>query len=328
MAEFIVGNPLRKVARKHTLLRNLLWRVDFVLIWVLVKLARLMPVDTASRFGERVGRWIGPKLKGKTAIFKENMRQAFPELAEDELDALVNRAWGSAGRVLAEYPHLDKILNDPDRLELEIREPVETYDNPDHPSVMVSAHVSNWEINCSALAKMGIANASLYSPPTNPLLDRLLQNHRRALNSELLPRDNSARSLMRAVKNGRTLGFVMDRRVDDGAPVKFFGRDKLSTLVPARLALKFNCALVPAQVVRLEDARYRVIFHPPIRPSAQYRNDDERALDMTQQLHRQFEDWIRERPEDWFCSKRLWPKVKITTSEETGREADIDSYAT
>ena len=49
---------------------------------------------------------------------------------------------------------------------------------------------------------------------------------------------------------------------------------------------------------------------------------------MTQQLHRQFEDWIRERPEDWFCSKRLWPKVKITTSEETGREADIDSYAT
>ena len=54
MAEFIVGNPLRKVARKHTLLRNLLWRVDFVLIWVLVKLARLMPVDTASRTIARI----------------------------------------------------------------------------------------------------------------------------------------------------------------------------------------------------------------------------------------------------------------------------------
>ncbi len=328
MAEFIIGNPLRKVARKHALLRTLLWRVDFILIWVLVKLARLMPVDTASRFGERLGRWIGPRLKSKTAVFKENMRQAFPELGEDELEALVNRAWGRAGRVLAEYPHLDKILQDPDRLEIEIREPVETYDNPACPCVMVSAHCSNWEINCSALAKLGIPNASLYSPPTNPLLDRFLQEHRRALNSELLPRDNSARLLMRAFKNGRSMGFVMDRRVDEGAPVKFFGRDKPSTLVPARMALKFNCALVPAQVVRREDARYRVIFHPPVRPATHCRNEDERALDMTQQLHRHFEDWIRERPEDWFCSKRLWPKVKIETSEENGREADIDSYAT
>ena len=30
------------------------------------------------------------------------------------------------------------------------------------------------------------------------------------------------------------------RRVDDGAPVTFFGREQPSTLVPARLALKFN----------------------------------------------------------------------------------------
>jgi KDO2-lipid IV(A) lauroyltransferase len=327
LAEFILGNPLRKIARKHRLLQHLLWRLDYGLVWTVVKLARLLPVDTASRFGERVGAWIGPKLRKKTAIFKENLRQAFPEAGEDELDTLVRRSWGRAGRVLAEYPHLDRILSDPGRLEIEIREPVVTYDNPSHPSVMVSAHLSNWEINCSAMAKMGIPNASLYSPPTNPLLDSLLQKHREALNCELIPRDNSTRLLMRALKQGRTAGIVMDRRVDDGVPVEFFGRDKPSTLIPARLALKFHCALVPAQVVRLRDARYRVIFHPPIRPADHCVDEDERALDMTRQLHRLFEDWIRERPEDWFCSKRLWPKVNIVTTEETGSEADIDSYA-
>ena len=120
MAEFILGNPLRKIARKHRLLQQLLWRLDYGLVWTVVKLARLLPIDTASRFGERVGAWIGPKLRKKTAIFKENLRQAFPELGEDELDTLVRRAWGRAGRVLAEYPHLDKILSDPGRLEIEI----------------------------------------------------------------------------------------------------------------------------------------------------------------------------------------------------------------
>ena len=327
MAEFIVGHSLRKVAREHEFLRQLLWRIDFLLIWSVVKLARLMPVDTASRFGERVGRWIGPRLKRKTAIYQENMRQAFPEKADEEIEQLVHEAWGRVGRVLAEYPHLDRILTEPGRLEIEIREPVETYKDPTHPCVVVTAHLSNWEVVCSAMAKMGMPNASLYSPPTNPLLDKLLHDHRRALNCELLPRENSARSLVRAMKNGRTAGMVMDRRVDEGKPVEFFASDKPSTLVPARLALKFNCALVPVQVERLRDARYRVIFHPPIRANGQITGESERARDMIQQVHYQFEDWIRAKPEDWFCSKRLWPNPKITATEENGRNADIDSYA-
>ena len=99
MAEFILGNPLRKVARKHRLLQRLLWRLDYGLIWTVVKLARLLPVDTASRYGERIGAWIGPKLRKKSAIFKENMRQAFPELGEDALDQLVRRAWGRSASI-------------------------------------------------------------------------------------------------------------------------------------------------------------------------------------------------------------------------------------
>ena len=177
------------------------------------------------------------------------------------------------------------------------------------------------------MAKMGIPNASLYSPPTNPLIDRMLLNSRRALNCELLPRENSARLLMRAMKEGQTAAMVMDRRVDDGTPVKFFGRDKPSTILPAKLALKFQCDLVPVQVERLRDAHYRVIFHPPVRPRDTSVNETAQAIDMIQQVHYQFEDWIRQQPADWFCSKRMWPKGKIQPTEEAGSGADTDSYA-
>ncbi len=260
MAEFIVGNPLRKLARDRQWLRQWLWRLDFGVIWLLSSLSRLLPIDAASRLGNTVGCWIGPMLKGKTAIFRANMAIAFPELSAAELDQLVTRAWGRSGRVLAEYPHLATILNEEDRLIIDIREPIETYRNPARPCVIVTAHQSNWEVVCSAMARMGIPNASLYSPPTNPLLDRMLLESRRALNCELLPRENSARLLMRALKQGQTAAMVMDRRVDDGKPVQFFGRDKLSTIMPARLALKFQCDLVPVQVERLQDAHYQSHF--------------------------------------------------------------------
>jgi KDO2-lipid IV(A) lauroyltransferase len=327
VAEFIVGNPLRKWARDHRLLRVALWRLDFVVVWLVTKLARLLPIDTASRFGDSMGRWIGPKLKQKTAIYRANLAIAFPELSSAELDALVIRAWGRSGRVMAEYPHLATILAEDERLQIDIRESIETYSNPAKPCVFVSAHQSNWEVACSAMAKLHIPNASLYSPPTNPLLDKMLLDSRRALNCELLPAENSTRLLIRSLKQGRTAAMVMDRRVDEGKPIPFFGRDKLSTITPAKLALKFNCDLVPLQVERLQDAHFRVTFHPPVKPRDPHADETDQAIDMTEQVHRHFEHWIRQQPEDWFCSKRLWPKDTLRETEETRRDADIDSYA-
>jgi Kdo2-lipid IVA lauroyltransferase/acyltransferase len=123
------------------------------------------------------------------------------------------------------------------------------------------------------------------------------------------------------------VGMVMDRRVDDGVPIRFFGHDKLSTIVPARLALKFQCELVPIQVERLQDARFRVTFHPPVRPADPGAEETDQAIDMIQQVHRLFEEWIRQNPQDWLCSKRLWPRGKMEPPENSEREADIDDYA-
>ena len=329
MAEFIVGNPLRKVARRHPWLQRALWRIDFALVWVLVKLFALVPVDRASRIGERVGRWVGPRLRRKSAIYRENMRLAFPELSEEELENRVRNAWGRVGRILAEYPHLATILDEDERLEIVIDEPVGPLGGDKAgPCVVVSAHLSNWEVVCSAMARLGMPNASLYSPPTNPYLDNMLAESRQALLCKLLPRDNSSRLLMRALKEGRTVGMVMDRRVDEGHPIRFFGQEKLSTLIPARLALKFDCPLVPAEVERIEDARYRVTFHAPVRPRNPEATETERAVDMIEQLHQHFESWIRRHPEDWFCSKRLWDKnASVSAADPDKKDASLESYA-
>jgi len=85
---------------------------------------------------------------------------------------------------------------------------------------------------------------------------------------------------------------------------------------------------VPVQVERLQDAHFRVTFHPPVHPSDTRVDETTQAIDMIQQVHHQFENWIRQKPEDWFCSKRLWPKGKIQKTEEVGSGADTDHYAT
>ena len=78
MAEFIFGNKLGKRAQGNRLLRRLLWRADYAVIWCLVALFRLLPIDAASWLGERLGRWIGPTLKRHTALYRENLATALP----------------------------------------------------------------------------------------------------------------------------------------------------------------------------------------------------------------------------------------------------------
>jgi len=80
-------------------------------------------------------------------------------------------------------------------------------------------------------------------------------------------------------------------------------------------------------VERLQDAHYRVTFHPPIVPKDTGVDETTQGIDMIQQVHRQFENWIRQQPEDWFCSKRLWPKDTTRQTEEADSDADTESYA-
>ena len=312
MPDFIVGKPLRKIAREHEFLRRFLWRVDYALIWSLLTLFRLLPVEWASTLGAKVGASIGPLARRKTAIIEENFRVAFPEKSPLEIKHLVNASWSSAGRVLSEFPHLDHILDDRggQRLEIIIRDPDTTFRARSGPAVVVGAHLGNWELIESALAQLGIKNSALYAPLSNPWLDRLLLESRAALNCELLPRDNCTRLLVERLNAGRTVGMLVDRPVGGDKTVPFFGRVKLTTTLPAKLALKFDCDLIPARAERIRGAHFRVTFYPPVRPACPGDCKNDQALDMMRQLHELFENWIRQRPGDWVCTTRVWPKAR------------------
>ena len=169
--------------------------------------------------------------------------------------------------------------------------------------------MGNWELTGAAASLQGIPMTAIYAPSQNPFIDRMLRRRREALGCRLVSLDEGARPLMRELAEGRSVGLVVDTRDDDGVPVPFFGLDKLTTLAPARLALRFGCDLIPARIERLAPARFRLTVHEPIRPDPALASDKEQAIQMMSEVNRLFEQWIRERPEQWLCIKRTWPKT-------------------
>lgn len=308
MARFILGHRLRALGGRYARVEALLYRLDRAFFGALLWLIARLPVDTASRLGARIGAVLGPRFRKGRAL-DDNLRLAFPEKSEDERKRIARAAWGNAGAVFAEYAHLEEIGfgENGARIAIEVLGDVRAFRDATQPAVFVTAHLASWEVIGVAVARQHVPLAAVYAPPTNPLLDELMNRWRARIGCELLARDESMRPMLQALRRGTSVGIVMDRRVDSGTDVALFGHPKCTTLVPARIALRYGFDLVPIRVERLQDARFRVSFHPPVAVPG---GDDEieRAIRMTESVHALFEQWIRARPGDWFPSKRLWPK--------------------
>jgi Kdo2-lipid IVA lauroyltransferase/acyltransferase len=310
VAALFLNSALRKRIDRVASLKRARWRMEAGLLSLFWGICARLEPQAASAFGQRLFRSIGPRL-GKTSHVRRNLSLAFPDLSDAELEALEREVWASAGAVLAEHPHLKAICHDDFAGHVEY---VERYNLDDYRAgrkhgLFVSAHVGNVELTGAAAVRQGIPITAIYAPSNNPFIDRMLRRRREALGCGLVSLEEGARPLMRELAEGRSVGLIVDTRDDDGVPVPFFGLDKLTTLAPARLALRFGCELIPGRVERLGPARFRLTAYEPIRPDPNLASDREQAMQMMAELNRLFEQWIRERPEQWLCLKRTWPKA-------------------
>ncbi len=309
MARLIIGTSLRRYFERWSFVRQLLWLIEAGLFRAFLFFARILPTDRSTAIGRSLMMRVGPRLD-KHRHVRRNLTLAFPDRDPQAIEDLAANVWGNMGSLLVEYGHLDDIcVRDAEyRLEIASHGAVPVLENPEKPSVFVSAHLANWEVCAIAIHRAGIPVTAVYTPLQNPYLDRILMRRREALGCRLVPRDASMRALLRELRDGRSIGMIMDQRVDSGVPIPFFGIDKWTTLVPARLALRHGYDLVPLRTERLGGARFRVTFYEPLKPDDPSADEIGQAIQITRKINRMFEEWIRERPEDWWCSKRRWPK--------------------
>jgi KDO2-lipid IV(A) lauroyltransferase len=310
LAALFLNSALRKQIDRVAMLQRARWGMEAGLLHLFWRICARLEPHAASAFGQRLLRRIGPRL-GKTAHMRRNLRLAFPHLSEAARADLLREVWGNAGAVLAEYPHFKAICHDDFDGHFEF---LEQWDLHDYRAgrrhgVFVSAHVGNWEFCAAAAGRQGIPITVIYAPSRNPYIERLLRRRREALGCRLVSLDEGARPLLRELGEGRSVGLVVDTRDDDGMPIPFFGHDKLTTLAPARLALRFGCELIPVRIERLGPARFRLTVHEPVRPDRALASEKDQAMQMMGEVNRLFEQWIRERPEQWLCIKRAWPKT-------------------
>ena len=290
--------------------RWLIWVVEAGLLGLFWLVSRCLPVETAARFGARLLAALGPRMSRHRHVVR-NLAIVPPRRGPAEIESLARRVWAGFGQVMAEYAHLPELCRTGPgaRIELIRRDDLDIYNGSGRPVIFVGAHIANWELSAGAVAAHGTPLTVVYMPEKNPLVAAMVQRRRRALGCGFVSKLEGLRPLIRELAKGRSIGLLIDRRNDQGETLPFFGLDTMMTASPARLALKFGYQLVPTGIERTGPSRYRVTLYPPVEPDDRTASDDDQARQMMAKVNALFEAWIRARPMDWFCSKRMWPKT-------------------
>ena len=271
-------------------------------------LFRLLPFKIASDVGGALGRGVGPRLPISRRA-RRNLKSAFPEKNDAEVETIVRAMWDNLGRVAGEYPHLAAVnVYDPNGpVEVTGVEHVDLLRDDGKPGIFISAHLANWELVSSGVAQRGLPIDRVYRAANNRLLEWLYRRGRGVIEGGLIPKGAmGARMLLKSLRDGKHLGIMVDQKMNDGIAVKFFGRNAMTSSAVADLALRFGCPVVPGRVVRLKGARFRIEVDPPLEFTPSGDRHADIAAVMTR-INEKLESWIRATPEQWLWLHNRWP---------------------
>lgn len=265
---------------------------------------------TASAIGAAVLRRAGPRIK-KHRLLLDNLRIVFPDWPETRIQAMARESWAELGRVIAEFPHFERFLEPAETPFVEVVDATGVLKRAadGEPAILAGAHLANWELLAAAAVRAGVPLTVVHAARANPGIEALVERHRRALGCGFLEQDESVLAMLRQIRQGRSIGVLVDQRYAKGSDVPFFGRPAKTALGPALLAARFGLPFVPVRAERVEPCRFRITFEPPMLADPAIADPRAAATELMTRLHGRFEVWIRERPDQWLCIKRRWPKV-------------------
>ena len=279
----------------------------------LLKMLRAIPRKPMANFAGGFMRTLGPLLR-EHRIGRDNLKAAFPEKSDAEIETILRGVWDNLGRVAAEFAHIDRlhiedpanpgpddIVYTPRTLEL-----FQQLRDDGKPALIFTAHLANWELPAYVAEQYKLALHVLYRRPNIGAANDAIMTIRAGAMGTLVPTGLDAPGkLADVLLAGGHVAMLVDQYYVRGVDVTFFGRKTKANPFLARLARHVDCPIHGAHMVRLPGDKFRIEVTeavPPVR-NASGEIDVEKT---TQAINDVIEGWVREHPEQWLWVHRKW----------------------
>ena len=239
-------------------------------------------------------------MRSRAQTARQNIAAAFPEMTPAEHEAIAREHFRHLGRNMMEllqFPQWNRRFRN--RVAVKGQALAEQAAAEGRGLILFIPHTGNWEILAAVSPFFLPKPMAIAQPMKHPRLEKLVSACRSATGLELTPREGALKKAVKALKQGRAVGFLADQDAGPrGTPVRFFGRTASAERSPVALARKLRCPLLLCAAFRNDDGSHTVHIEPA--PTG----DNEQ--DALQAIYARLEEWIRRRPSQWLWTHRRW----------------------
>ena len=277
---------------------------QFLIILFFFIIFKILGLKFSSYTSSKIISLIGPIFRSKN-IINSNIKRAFPNFSQEQINKITKEMWSNYGRILSEYMFIKKFRNNPTKYNFEIegQEVLEKIKKNKKPVIFISGHFNNFELMAMHIEKSGIKLAAIYRPLNNIFLNFIMERIRikYICKNQIKKGVSGTRDLLTFFKNGTSIALMIDQRVSQGILCPFFKDEAFTTTIPAQFIKKFKCKVVPIYIERIKDINFKIKIHTPI----EYSSADSIKL-ITLNLNKLLEKMILKNPGQWIWSHNRW----------------------
>ena len=286
-------------------MKKIKYLIEFIIIIFLFLIVKLFGLKISQSIFGFIFKNIGPLFRSKK-ISHYNLSLALPNLDKSKRNQIINNMWANYGKIFSEYMFINQFRQNFEfskRIIIENKEELEKIKSQKKPVIFISGHFNNFELMAMHLEKSNIDLAAVYRPLNNKFLNPIMERIRKRYicKKQIKKGISGTKELLKEFKKGTSIALMIDQRVSEGIKSNFFGKEALTTTIPAQFVKKFGTAVVPIYIERLIDNTFKLKIHKSIEFS-----NDETVNDITKRLNNILEKMIMTNPDQWIWTHNRW----------------------
>ncbi len=281
-------------------MKKLRYFIEYLLVKFWLFLISLLGMKRATNLSIKIFTFIGMRLKA-TQTARKNLSMVFPKLSPQKINQIVLDVWKNLALVASETPFLMNMKQEEFDKHIKIIGLENLEKIRDKRAIIATAHLANWEIIGKIIYSYKFKVCGVYRAANNKLVDKIIDDMRNKIEVTMIPKGrNGAKQIIAALQKNQQVVMLVDQKMNDGIKVPFLGHDAMTAPAIATLALKYDCPIVPIQIIRKNNSNFEVVIHSDIR------HQNRMPEDIMEEINQQIGEWVKQNPGQWFWLHKRW----------------------
>lgn len=280
--------------------------LEAILIYTFFIIIKIIGPKISKKIFAFIFRKIGPVIRSNS-IIENNLKIINEGKKANNVKKITSNMWSNYGMIFVEYIFLKNYRKKNSHISIKGLDILKKIASEKKSVIFVSGHFANFELMSMEITKAGVDLATIYRPLNNIFLNPFMEYVRRkhVCQNQIKKGILGIRHSVGYLKRNHSIALMIDQRVSEGRKIPLFKKNALTTTLPAQLALKFKCAIIPIYIRRIDLDSFEMIVEDPIN-TTNFDYEEKNKVEISIKLNKILEEMIKKDPSQWILTHNRW----------------------